>query len=120
MMNHRQNSAIRAILAEDMEIDRRSEAFVVQITGNRQQGRTFMLEPGYNDTKIRRGVIAAKQLFVINEPRPVSVINVNFYSVKLKKSTFLKNCVDVPMVEYFLQFNIKPMHVKVGVMKNKI
>lgn len=67
-----------------------------------------MLEPGNNNIEIGRGIKVAKKLSIVNERVPFRIININIYSVKLKKVIAVGDFVGVSLVQH-LVFEYEPL-----------
>ena len=59
---------------------------------NARIGETMVFEPRIHDNDIGRGVLFGKTLLQMKETVPARVMNVNYYSVVLKKGTVLGHC----------------------------
>lgn len=81
-----------------------NEAFVlIQLTGDLQQRRKFMLEPEDTVTEIERSVSTVKQLFVVNVRVPVRVgYKPQILHSKAEERDDLTKHVDVSMVHYLV------------------
>lgn len=90
VLQHREEVRIQVVLAEDVTVSKRSECLVSASLGNTtHEGYPVLLEPKNDDNEVGRGVLIAKEVVSAAERIPVRVMNVNSYSVTLRKGTVL-------------------------------
>jgi len=98
VLHRTRTESIGVLLAEDTSIPERSEIILNACLDESGQGGIMMFEPRVHDRDIGRGIVVAKTLLHANEVVPVRVMNVNDYSVDLKKGIILGHCSSVSSI----------------------
>jgi predicted aspartyl protease len=93
VLHGKSDEVVSLLLGEDTSIPERSEMILLAcLDDNARIGDTMVFEPKIHDNEVGRGVLVGKTLLQIKETVPVRVMNVNHYSVVLKKGTVLGHC----------------------------